>query len=60
MNALEFIFGLIVVFAIFVGVIGVASIRYDSIRLEKENQDLKEKLRKRAIKETKKVKKEDK
>lgn len=60
MNVLEFIFGIIVVSAIFIAIIGVASIRYDSIRLEKENQDLKEKLRKKAIKENKKVKKEDK
>ncbi len=51
MDTLTFILGLIVVAVLFVTAIGIASMKYDSIRLEKENEELKEKLRRRAKKE---------
>lgn len=60
MNILEFILGIIIVLFVFISIVGVAGIRYDSARLEKENEELREKLRKRATREFNKAKKEEK
>ena len=54
MDVLTFILGLIVVAVLFITAIGIASMKYDSIKLEKENMELREKLRRRAKKEIKK------
>lgn len=60
MGVLEFILGIIVTVFIFVAIVGGFSIKYDSQRLEKENEELKEKLRRRTKREFNKVKKEEK
>lgn len=57
MGALDFIFGIILLIFVSLTILGGVAIRYDSQNLEKENRQLKEKLRKR---QTKKPKKEDK
>ena len=58
MDILTFILGLIIVAVLFITAIGIASMKYDSIKLENENKELKEKLRRKArkdmLKETKK------
>lgn len=53
MDILTFILGLIIVMVVFITAIGIASMKYDSIKLEKENEELKEKLRRRVKKEIK-------
>lgn len=60
MGVLEFILGIIVTVFIFVAIVGGFSIKYDSQRLEKENEELKEKLRRRTKREFNKAKKEEK
>lgn len=54
MNGLEFALGIIITVFVFVAIIGGFSIKYDSVRLQKENEELKEKLRRRAKREAKK------
>lgn len=60
MGVLEFILGIIVTVFIFVAIVGGFCIKYDSQRLEKENEELKEKLRRRTKREFNKAKKEEK
>ena len=60
MNFLEFIFGIIVLIVAFITIIGITGMRYDTKKLEEENDKLREKLRNKTIKEIKKTKKEDK
>ncbi len=60
MGVLEFILGIIVTVFIFVAIVGGFSIKYDSQRLEKENEELKEELRRRTKREFNKAKKEEK
>lgn len=60
MGVLEFILGIIVTVFIFVTIVGGFSIKYDSQRLEKENEELKEELRRRTKREFNKAKKEEK
>lgn len=60
MGILEFILGIIVTVFIFVAIVGGFSIKYDSQRLEKENEELKEKLRRRTERKFNKAKKEEK
>lgn len=60
MGVLEFILGIIVTVFIFVAIVGGFSIKYDSQRLEKENEELKEKLRRKTKREFNKAKKEEK
>ena len=51
MDILTFILGLIIVAVLFITAIGIASMKYDSIKLENENKELKEKLRRKARKD---------
>lgn len=60
MGVLEFILGIIVTVFIFLAIVGGFSIKYDSQRLEKENEELKEELRRRTKREFNKAKKEEK
>lgn len=60
MTGLEFIFGILVLIFVFITIVGVFGMRYDNAKLEEENEKLKEKLRKKTIKEINKSKKEDK
>ena len=57
MGALDFIFGLIVLFVIFICFIGYISIKYDTKRLTEENEKLKEDLKKLRAKKSKEDKK---
>jgi len=57
MGALDFIFGLIVLFVIFVMFIGYIAIKYDTKRLNEENEKLKEDLKKLRAKKSKEDKK---
>lgn len=54
MDLLTFIFGVVITIFVFLTIVCVAGIRYESIRLESENEKLKEKLRKRTEREFKK------
>ena len=60
MNWLEFILGIIITLCVFVLAIGYFSMKFDAERLEKENQELREKLLQKAKREFNKAKKESK
>jgi len=48
MGVLEFIFGLILLVFVCFTIIGSTVVKYDSERLERENKELKERLKKRV------------
>ena len=60
MGALEFIFGLIVLFVLFVFGIGALSMKYDTKRLTEENEKLREENKKLRARKSKKIVNEDK
>jgi len=59
MNILEFIFGILILFVVFVIGVGAIAFKYDTRKLEKENEELKADLQKarerKAKREYKKV-----
>jgi len=59
MNILEFIFGILILFVVFVIDVGAIAFKYDTRKLEKENEELKADLQKarerKAKREYKKV-----
>ena len=58
MNVLEFIFAVLVLFVLFISFVGGLGMKYDSKRLNEENEKLREELRKARLKKSKEVKKD--
>lgn len=58
MGVLDFIFGLIVLFVLFISFVGGLGMKYDSKRLAEENEKLRNDLRKARLKKSKEDKKD--
>ncbi len=58
MTVLEFIFGISALLIAFITIIGICGLKFNSLKLEEENEQLKEEIAKLRARKSKEVKKD--